>query len=132
VPRLVLIAVVFSFVARSLVVPKIAEARSYRPFMLEVARLVKPEERIYLYGSSFNSDPVVFYHGAPVDTLDRSAGEIAAQVGGGNAYLIMTESEWLEVQKHKANLPPPLAKSSGKGPEGDAPLVLVRYDGAKN
>ena len=49
-PRLVLITVVFSFVARGLVVPKIAEVKSYRPFMIEVNRLVGPEHKLYLYG----------------------------------------------------------------------------------
>jgi 4-amino-4-deoxy-L-arabinose transferase-like glycosyltransferase len=130
VPRFVLIAVVFSFVARGLVVPKMAEARSYRPFMFEVDRLVKPEGRLYLYGRSFNSDPVVFYHGEPVESLDVPAAEIAAKIGrGGDAYLIMAEGEWLEILKRNANLPPPLLKSNGKGPEGDAPLVLVRAQG---
>jgi 4-amino-4-deoxy-L-arabinose transferase-like glycosyltransferase len=130
VPRFVLIAVVFSFVARGLVVPKMAEARSYRPFMLEVDRLVKAEDRLYLYGRSFNSDPVVFYHGAPLESLDVPAEEIAARIGrGGGAYLIMAESEWLEILKRNVYLPPPLLKSSGSGPEGDAPLVLVRAHG---
>ncbi|MGH7930993.1 MAG: ArnT family glycosyltransferase, partial [Candidatus Binatia bacterium] len=47
-PRLVLIAVVFSYVARGLVVPKIAEARSYRPFMLQVNKLVGFDNNLYL------------------------------------------------------------------------------------
>jgi hypothetical protein len=128
-PRLVLIAVVFSVVARGLVVPKIAEAKSYRPFMIEVNRLVAPEHKLYLYGASFNSDPVVFYRGAPLETLDLPAEEIAAKIGRGDAYSIMAEKDWLDLRKFNPNLPSPLLTSTGKGPEGDAPLVLVRVEG---
>jgi 4-amino-4-deoxy-L-arabinose transferase-like glycosyltransferase len=124
--RLVLIAAVFSFVARGLVVPKIAEAKSYRPFMIEVNRLVRPEHKLYLYGRSFNSDPVVFYRGEPVETHDLPPEEIAAKIGRGDAFAIMAEKEWLDLRKFNPNLPAPLLKSTGKGPEGDAPLVLVR------
>jgi 4-amino-4-deoxy-L-arabinose transferase-like glycosyltransferase len=129
VPHFVLIAVVFSFVARGLIVPKMAEARSYRPFMMEVNRLVRPEDSLYLYGRSFNSDPVVFYRGEPLDTLELPIADIAAKIGRGDAYLIMAEGDWLEALKRNANVSSVLSKSSGKGPEGDAPLVLVRYNG---
>jgi Dolichyl-phosphate-mannose-protein mannosyltransferase len=127
--RLLLIAAVFSFVARGFVVPKIAEAKSYRPFMIEVNRLVRPEHKLYLYGRSFNSDPVVFYRGEPIETLDLPPEEIGAKIGRGDAYTIMAENEWLDLRKFNPNLPAPLLKSTGKGPEGDAPLVLVRVQG---
>jgi hypothetical protein len=126
--RLVLIGVVFSFAARGLVVPKIAEVKSYRPFMIEVNRLVGSERKLYLYGGSFNSDPVVFYRGDLLETLDLPAEEIAAKIGRGDAYSIMAEKDLLDLRKFKPNLPSPLLKSTGKGPEGDAPLVLVRVE----
>jgi hypothetical protein len=40
----------------------------------------------------------------------------------------MPEKSWKEIQKTARNLPPPLLTSTGKGPEGDAPLVLVQAD----
>jgi hypothetical protein len=131
VPRLVLIAIVVSFVARGLVVPRIAEARSYRPFMIEVNRLVSREDKLYLYRYSFNSDQVVFYRGAPLsefDALGPPASKVAAKIGHGDAYVIMAEREWLAIQKLNSNLPPPLLQSAGKGPEGDARIVLVRAE----
>jgi hypothetical protein len=131
VPRLVLIAIVVSFVARGLVVPKIAEARSYRPFMTEVNRMVSREGKLYLYRNSFNSDQVVFYRGEPLgefDALGAPASKVAAKIGHGDAYVIMTEREWLAIQKINSNLPPPLLKSAGKGPEGDTRIVLVRAE----
>jgi hypothetical protein len=128
---LVLIAIVVSFVARGLVVPRIAEARSYRPFMIEVNRLVSREDKLYLYRYSFNSDQVVFYRGAPLsefDALGPPASKVAAKIGHGDAYVIMAEREWLAIQKLNSNLPPPLLQSAGKGPEGDARIVLVRAE----
>jgi hypothetical protein len=124
--RLVLIAVVFSFIAFGLVMPKIAETKSYRPFMFEVNQLVGRDNQLYLYRNSFNSDQVVFYRGEPVEILNPAPDKMAANIGAGNAYMIMAEREWLELKKLNENLPPPLVKSIGTGPEGNAPLVLVR------
>jgi hypothetical protein len=124
--RLVLIVVLFSFVARALVVPKIAETKSYRPFMFEVNQLVGRDHKIYLYRKSFNSDQVVFYRGEPVEILNPEPHKMARNIGAGNAYMIMAEREWLELKKLNDDLPPPLVKSIGSGPEDNAPLVLVR------
>jgi hypothetical protein len=106
-------------------VPEIANSKSYREFVGEVNRRVKPGEKIYLYGE-FNSDPVIFYFGGTIDTLEQAPATIAAKIGAGDSYIIMPEQSWKEIQKAKADLPAPLVISKGKGPEGDAPLVLVQ------
>jgi hypothetical protein len=38
----------------------------------------------------------------------------------------MSQKEWREISDIKRNLPPPLLKSEGTGPEGGAPLVLFK------
>ena len=38
----------------------------------------------------------------------------------------MSQKEWRKILDINPNLPPPLLKSEGKGPEGDAPLVLFK------
>jgi hypothetical protein len=38
----------------------------------------------------------------------------------------MTEASWSALRKLNANLPMPVLRSVGKGPEGDAPLVLLQ------
>jgi 4-amino-4-deoxy-L-arabinose transferase-like glycosyltransferase len=124
--RLVLISILLAFVARAIVMPEIAETKSYRAFMLEVNQRVKPGDKLYLYGASFNSDPVVFYRGGPIERLDQSPEVIAGNTGIGNAYLIMAEQTWANIQKYNPNLPPPLLLSTGTGPEGNARLVLVQ------
>ena len=53
---------------------------------------------------------------------------VAAKTGIGDDYVIMTERSLKEIQAMAANLPEPLLRSKGRGPEGDAPLVLVQAD----
>ncbi len=135
--QLVLIAVPVAFITRAIVIPVIAEAKSYRAFMEEVNRRVKPGDKLYLYGDSFNSDPLVFYRGEPIDTLKRPAEEVSNKIGDGDEYIIMSQKEWRSISNSNRNLPPPLLKSEGKGPEGDAPLVLSKgtfkfYPGEKS
>jgi len=126
--RLVLISLLLAFVTRAIVMPVIADARSYRPFMEEVNKRVGPHDKLLLYDGSFNSDPVVFYRGGPIETLEQPAETIAAKVGRGSAYLIMAERNWVKLQKLNPSLPPPLLKSTGTGPEGDARIVLVQAE----
>jgi 4-amino-4-deoxy-L-arabinose transferase-like glycosyltransferase len=127
--RLVLLSILVAFIAQAIVMPVIAEAKSYRPFMEEVNQRVQLNDTLYLYGEAFNSDPVVFYRGRPIETLDQPAERIAAKIGRGSEYLIMTERNWLKMRKLNGNIPPPLLKSTGTGPEGDAVIVLVRFEG---
>src|SRR5918996_4773657 len=126
---LVLISIPAAFISRGMVVPVIADVKSYRPFMEQVNQRLKPTDKLYLYGGAFNDDPVIFYRGGQIQAIERPADVIASKVGRGNTYLIMAERSWAKIQKLNQGLPPPLLKSSGAGPEGNAPLVLVQADG---
>lgn len=123
---LVLIGLPFMFISRSVVMPVIAAEKSYREFVIELERRVKPGDKLFLFGGFINSDPLVFYHGGMIEELERPADEIAAAIGSGDAYIIMADQTWKEIQRLRADLPMPLVRSRGKGAEGDAPLVLVR------
>jgi hypothetical protein len=111
-----------------MVIPEIAQTKSYREFMDQVNQLVKPGDTLYLYGDRFNSDPVVFYRGGPIESLEQEPEILAAEVGAGKQFVIMSKKSWDQVQDYDRKLPPPLLRSEGKGPEGDAPLVLVQAD----
>jgi hypothetical protein len=126
--RVALISILTAFVGRGVVIPEIAQTKSYREFMDQVNQLVKPGDTLYLYGDRFNSDPVVFYRGGPIESLDQEPKTLAAEVGAGKQFVIMSKKSWDRVQDYDRKLPPPLLRSEGKGPEGDAPLVLVRAD----
>jgi len=125
--RMVLISILTAFVARGVVIPEIAQTKSYREFMVQVNQLIKPGDTLYLYGDQFNSDPVVFYHGGPIASLEGEPKRLASKAGPGKQFVIMTKKTWDNVQDGQ-KLSPPLLKSQGKGPEGDAPLVLVQAD----
>ncbi len=123
--RLVLISILSAFVARGVVIPEIAQSKSYRDFVMQVNQTVKPGDTLYLYGDEFNSDPVVFYHGGPIESLERDPKRLASGAGTGKQYVIMTKKTSESVGQGKV-FSPPLLQSEGKGPEGDAPLVLVQ------
>jgi hypothetical protein len=123
--RLVLISILVTFVTRTAVMPAIAEAKSYRGFMAEVNQRVGPSDKLYLYGESFNSDPVVFYRGEPIATLEQPLPVSTGTAGLSRVYFIMAEKDWTEMQRRNQRLPAPLLTSKGTGPEGDARLVLI-------
>jgi hypothetical protein len=115
------------FIGRGFLLPVIAEDKSYRDFMGEVNQKVKPDDRLFVYGE-FNSDPVVFYRGGSVEIDARPIEEVAPRPARGNNFVIMTDQAWRKMQELNAGLPAPLLRSSGKGPEGDAPLVLLQVE----
>lgn len=118
---LVLIALFMGWISRGWMEPEIGKTRSYREFIADVNRLVKPEDKLVLYGD-FNSDPLVFYRGRPIELDDRPAAKLVS----GNGYVITSEEIWKAAEKADPRLTPPLLHSKGKGPEADAPLVLLR------
>jgi len=123
--QLVLISLLHGAIGWSVVMPAIAQARSYRDFMYEVNERVQPDDRLYLYGN-LNPDSVIFYRGGAIEKLEQPVQAVARKSGSGQGYLIMTAQNFDRIHKAAGNLPPPLLASVGKGPEGDEPLVLVR------
>ena len=121
---LVALSIILAFLSRGLVEATIAETKSYRDFMIEVNRLVKPADKLVLYGG-FNGEAVVFYRGGTVEVAERPVGTNLAQIAAGNGYIITTEKVWNRIQQAQPYLTPPLLRSRGRGPEGDAPLVLL-------
>jgi 4-amino-4-deoxy-L-arabinose transferase-like glycosyltransferase len=119
------IAIVFGVVSRAMVIPVIAADKSYREFVVALDREIGPRAQIYLFGE-FNSDPVVFYHQKPMDVLEQPLAEMAKKVGAGTDYVIMPRETWEEIEKIRPGSAPAILSSTGKGAEGDAPLVLVR------
>ena len=122
---LLAVSIVFSFISRGIVIPVIAADKSYREFVVAMDRQVGPAAVIYLFGE-FNSDPVIFYHRKMIDLLEQPLAEMATKVGAGNDYVIMPRQTWEEIEKLRPDLPAPILSGTGKGAEGDAPLVLVR------
>ena len=93
--------------------------------MIEVNRLVPPSEKLVLSGG-FNGDAVAFYRGGMVEVAERPIDNGSAQIAAGGVYIITTEKNWKRLQQAQPELASPLLRSRGRGPEGDAPLVLLR------
>jgi 4-amino-4-deoxy-L-arabinose transferase-like glycosyltransferase len=125
---LVLVSILVPFIGWSMVLPAIAETKSYREFMEEVNRRVQPHGKLYLFGE-LHSDPIVFYRNMEIETLERSMDHVAAQIGIGDVYIIMAQKTWSQMAKLRPTLAAPLLMSKGTGPEGDVPIVLVRASG---
>ncbi|HSF57177.1 MAG TPA: hypothetical protein VLD83_03840, partial [Candidatus Binatia bacterium] len=125
---LVLVSIFVPFIGWSMVLPAIAETKSYRDFMEEVNRRVHPNGKLYLFGE-LHSDPIVFYRGMEIETLERSAEQVAAQIGSGNVYVIMAQKTWSQMVKLRPTLAAPLLESKGAGPEGDTRILLVQASG---
>jgi 4-amino-4-deoxy-L-arabinose transferase-like glycosyltransferase len=118
---LVAVAFVHGTLGWSLFMPVIAQGKSYKDFILEVNRLVEPEARLYRHGR-FNGDSLIFYSGRVIERLEGPLETLVPKLGSGDAYVILPEGR----RRNAPVLPPPLFKSSGKGPEGDATLILMR------
>ena len=125
--QLVLIAAVFGLVSHGFVETRISQTKSYREFMAEVNRRVSPRDKLVIYGA-FNSDPVNFYRGRTLNSDERAIEIVATKVSPGAGFVIMTEQSALRILQLNSNLPQPVLQSAGKGPEGDAPLVLVQWE----
>jgi 4-amino-4-deoxy-L-arabinose transferase-like glycosyltransferase len=121
----VLISILSTFIGRGMVIPVIAEAKSYRSFMDQVNEQVTPNNKLFLYGA-FNSDPVFFYRRGPIETLNRRVELMADKIVDVNGYVMMPQQTWVKIQINSRALPLPLLTSTGTGPEGDTPLVLTR------
>jgi 4-amino-4-deoxy-L-arabinose transferase-like glycosyltransferase len=123
--QLVTLSIIHIYIGCSVVAPVIAQGKSYWSFMTEVNARVRPEDKLYIYGR-FNSDPVVFYRGGPIQRLDAPIEAVGAQAGNAGGYVIMPERSWKDIQAAAGTPLPPLLRSEGRGPEGDAPLVLLQ------
>lgn len=123
--NLLLLSLLTWTLSQSAFVPAIAEARSYAPFMREVNQRLVPGGRLYLYGGGIDSGPVFFYRGSPIPALKDDPAVLRESLESGPTYVIMREQEWRRIRAMDDAIPSPVLTSAGRGPEGDAPLVLV-------
>jgi hypothetical protein len=115
-----------AFITRSVVIPEMAQARSYRDFMRQVNHQLEADDALYLYGDGFSRPAVIFYRDGLIESFDETADKKTRSIAAGKEYFIMTERTWNQLQNTGQDLSPPIVRSEGKGPEGDAPLVLVQ------
>lgn len=103
----------------------IAENKSYAPFVAQANRELSRGGVLYVYGDGFDKYQITFYHGRAVPALNEEPQKLGQRLRGED-LVILSEAQWRRLAAHDAGFPAPIAKSKGVGPDGDAPLVLIR------
>ena len=70
--------------------PALAGARSYGPFMREVNQITDGDQ-VYLYPNSIYANTVIFYRGSAVPTVEGSPQDVARYLWTSGDYFIMGE-----------------------------------------
>ncbi|MFQ5849130.1 MAG: ArnT family glycosyltransferase [Candidatus Binatia bacterium] len=122
--RLALISLLSGLLVQNIVIPSIAEARSYGPFMRAVNRVVE-RDRIYLYSGALDVGSLFFYRGSKIPAVEWSPQEMLENLQRTGDYFIMRKKDWERIEAMNRDVPAPLLESKGSGPDGDARLVLV-------
>ena len=123
---LVFVSVLMGLAVQGMVLPAIAETRSYQPFMAEVNRRVAENGSLAIYGEGWDYTSVIFYRGARVPVLQGDLGSLRQRMGESDGYYIMGEREWKKMKALGGLAFSPELKSGGTGPEGKEPIVLIR------
>jgi 4-amino-4-deoxy-L-arabinose transferase-like glycosyltransferase len=123
--QLSLVSIASWLCVQTVFVPPLAHARSYARFMKEVKGVTAQGGELFIYGESFDSSSIAFYHGAQLPVLEDNPAALLHKLGSGRVHVIMKEKEWEEIQTVSAQLDLIVIKSRGTGPESDTPLVLV-------
>ncbi len=119
------IAILSWLLAQSVVLPALAGARSYGPFMLEVNR-VTDGSQLYLYARLIDPNPLIFYRGSVIPLVEGSPRDVAHHLWTSGDYFIMGEKAWVKIRGTLEGFQAPLLRSKATGPDGKARLVLVR------
>jgi len=119
------ISIVCGLLAQNIVLPALADARSYRPFMQEVNRVIETGQ-VYLYRSSVAANSLVFYRRGTVPIVEGTPLELAWRLRTSANYFIMEDRAWEAVRQRLGGDHAPLLRSKATGPGGKTRLILVR------
>lgn len=120
------VSVITGLLVQQAVLPWVAEAKTYKPFMLEVNREVEKDASLCLYGQRWDPTSVIFYRGGNVSIINGNLEALRRHLRSPDGYCVTSEAEWKELVASGRFSYPILLTSRGKGPHGDEPIVLVR------
>jgi 4-amino-4-deoxy-L-arabinose transferase-like glycosyltransferase len=104
----------------------IAEARTYKPFVVEINKLVEQNQPIFIYGEGWDYASVVFYSGDRIAVIKGDLESLKQRLRSSRAYYIMGEREWQNLVASGEPVPSIQLKSRGTGPDSTDRIVLVR------
>jgi hypothetical protein len=124
-PLLAILSLLSGLFAHNTLTPSFAEAKSYAPFMEQVNQLTQ-DRRLFLVRGDFDPGLLYFYGKAEMVTLDRAPKEMGEVLASAKAYFILSEEDWKTLSQIVPASPKPILRSVGRGPDGNARLVLVQ------
>lgn len=117
-------AALTGFTAQAVVLPAIAEGKSYKTFVQGVERLAGPETLVSVYPAGWDYASVLLYGGGRLRLVRGSAAEVYGEIAKGG-FSIMAEAEWRKLAAVGPAMPTPILQSAGAGPDGDERIVLI-------
>lgn len=119
------VSILSVLLVQNVVLPTLAGARSYGPFMQEVNRVTEGS-RIYLYPGFIDRYSVVFYRGGSIPMVEGPPDRVAGLMRSSGDYFLMGERDWVKILKALGGYQPPVLMSKATGPDGKSRLVLIR------
>lgn len=120
------VSVITGLLAQQAVLPWVADAKTYKPFMIEVNREVGKDGSLCLYGRRWDPTSVIFYRGGTASVVDGDPNELRQHLRSADAYCIMGKGDWDNLGAADRASYPVILTSQGGGPDGNDPIVLVR------
>jgi 4-amino-4-deoxy-L-arabinose transferase-like glycosyltransferase len=113
------------FLIQGIVLPALANARSYKDFVSTVTEKMANGDVVLLFPRGVDSSSIVFYGGPKLERLTGDVPTLQQRLRQSHDYVILGERQWQNISAGKEAFPA-LLKSRGTGPDGDDPLVLIQ------
>jgi len=113
-------------VVQGLVTPVLAAARSYRDFVQAAVKHVIGNEALVIFPEGLDVSSIVFYAGKNVKLLPKDYDSLEMQLRQSTEPVVIGEEPWRDFTSRVRISVPIIDRSHGSGPNGDAPLILVR------
>lgn len=120
------LSLLIGLVVQGILLPSIAESRSYKPFIAEVNQRLPLSEVLTIYGNGWDYTSVVFYRPGRIPILKGDLRSFQEELRQSKDYFIMSEKEWKKMVAAGMSVNAPELRSRGTGPDGKDPIVLIR------
>lgn len=125
VVRLALVSLLTGLWVQGVVMPAVAEPKSYKPFMVEAMRRVGQNGTLAIYGQGWDFTSALFYAGGRVPIVNELPASVREQRALPTHY-IMSEAEWKKRAAQGSFDFGLELRSRGAGPDDADPIVLVK------
>ncbi len=118
-------------VLHGLIAPALATAQSYKDFVQTAVKHAGRDGMLVIFPEGLDVSSIVFYGGKNVKLLPEDYGTLRAQLKQSTEPVVMGERPWRDFTSRVDSSVLIIDRSHGTGPNGNAPLILVRGNGAR-